>query len=108
MVSTWSAGVIQWTVFFLNQCDSIPPPVRPDVAGSAPNAHTSGMTIKNAALLALLGMLFLTVLVTIDLFKSISGVAGGLIPAVAVLRSLIYWIASLSVLIVFAVFRRTL
>jgi hypothetical protein len=62
------------------------------------------MTLKQAAFLALAGMALLTVLLTANLISSFSGVARGIIPAVALFTSLIDWLASLSVLLFFAVF----
>lgn len=62
------------------------------------------MDLKNAALLGLVGMLLLTVLLTIDLFTNISHVLGGLVPAVILFRSLIYAFAGLCVTVFFLVF----
>jgi hypothetical protein len=70
------------------------------------NVHTFGMTLKNAAFFALIGMALLTVLVTVGLITNVSGVMGGYIPAVAVLTSLIQWVASLSLLVFFIVFHK--
>jgi hypothetical protein len=64
------------------------------------------MTLKNAAILALIGTLLLTVLLAIDFFDSLLAVVRGLIPAMAVLRILIYLIASSTVAVFFYVFNR--
>ena len=64
------------------------------------------MTLKNAAFLALVGMAMLTVLITVNLLTDLSGVARGLVPYMAMLKSLVAWLASLSLLIFFAVFYR--
>ncbi len=64
------------------------------------------MTLKNAAFLALVGMAMLTVLISVNLLTDLSGVARGLVPYMAMLRSLVEWLASLSLLIFFAVFYR--
>jgi hypothetical protein len=64
------------------------------------------MTLKNAATLALVGTLLLTVLLAMDFFNSVLAVGRGLIPVMAVLRSLIYLVASLAVMIFFYVFNR--
>ncbi len=64
------------------------------------------MTIKNAATLALIGTLVLTILLAIDFFDAVLAVDRGLIPAMAVLRSLIYLFASLTVTVFFYVFGR--
>jgi hypothetical protein len=65
------------------------------------------MTFKNAATLALIGTLVLTVLLAIDFVNSFLAVARGLIPAMAVLRILIYLFASLTVTVFFYVFNRS-
>jgi hypothetical protein len=62
------------------------------------------MTLKQAAFLALSGMALLTVLLTANLISNIGAVARGIIPEMALLTSLIYWLASVSVLLFFAVF----
>lgn len=62
------------------------------------------MTLKNAALFALIGMVLLTVLVSVTLIRNVSGVMGGFIPDVTLLTSLIEWLASVGLLVFFAVF----
>ena len=64
------------------------------------------MTLKTAAFLALIGTLLLTVLLAIDFINSVLALAGGLIPAMAALRLLIYLLASLTVTVFFYVFHR--
>jgi hypothetical protein len=73
----------------------------------AESVHTFGMTLKNAAFFALVGMVLLTVLLTVSLIVDISGVARGLVPAVTLLASLVHWVAGVSLLVFFAVFHRT-
>jgi hypothetical protein len=62
------------------------------------------MTLKNAAVLALAGMLLLTALMIVDFIINISNVLGGLVPAIILFRSLVYVLASLSVTIFFLFF----
>ncbi|MGD0698042.1 MAG: hypothetical protein ABSA41_17985 [Terriglobia bacterium] len=64
------------------------------------------MSLKNAALLALIGMILLTVLVGANFISTVSGVVRGLIPAMALLTSLVDLFASLSVVVFFYVFYR--
>ena len=64
------------------------------------------MTLKNAVLLALVGTLLLTVVLTVDFIRTISGVLGGFVPAMALLRSLVYLFTSVSVTVFFWVFSR--
>ena len=62
------------------------------------------MTLKNVAFLAFLGTLLLTVVVAFDFVNTALGVLRDIVPAVAVLRSLIYLFASVSVTVFFYVF----
>ena len=64
------------------------------------------MTLKNAAFLALIGTLLVTILLAVDLIKTVSGVLNDVVPAMALLRSLVYLVASLSVTVFFYVFQR--
>jgi multidrug efflux pump subunit AcrB len=75
------------------------------VAG-AYNVHTPSMTLKNAAMLALVGTLLLTILLAIDFILSTLNVMRGLIPATAFLTSLIYAFAALTVTVFFYVFHK--
>jgi hypothetical protein len=62
------------------------------------------MSPKNAALVALAGMLLLTLLLVLDFVFNVSNVLGGLVPAVTLFRALVYAIASLCVTVFFFVF----
>ncbi len=64
------------------------------------------MTLKTAAFLALIGTLLLTVLMAVDFLQTVSGVLNDVVPAMALLRSLVYLVASLSVTVFFYVFNR--
>ena len=64
------------------------------------------MTLKNAAFLALAGMLLLTILLAADFVNTLLNVARGLIPAMALLRSLVYLSAGLTVTVYFYVFNK--
>jgi hypothetical protein len=65
------------------------------------------MSLKTAALLALIGMLLLTVLVAYDFIRTAMGVVRDVVPAIALLRSLIYVLSSLTVTVFFCVFRKS-
>jgi len=65
------------------------------------------MNLKNAALFALIGMALLTLLVMADLIIDVSGVMQGLVPAVRLLRSLIYAFAALTMLVFLYAFHKT-
>jgi hypothetical protein len=64
------------------------------------------MTLKNAAFLALIGTLLLTILLAVDFIKTVSGILSGVVPTVSLLRALVYLLASLSVTVFFYVFNR--
>ena len=63
------------------------------------------MTLKNAAFLALVGMLLLTVPVAADFVNIVLAFLRDVVPAIALLRSLIYVLASLTVTVFFWVSR---
>ena len=65
------------------------------------------MSLTTAAFLALIGTLLLTVLSAADFIRTTSGVMNDVIPAMALLRSLITLLASLSVTLFFYVFHKT-
>ena len=64
------------------------------------------MTLKNAALFALIGMILLTVLVVAGFIRDVTGLADGVVPMTQVLTSLIRLVASLSVAVFFFVFHK--
>ena len=76
------------------------------LANNAERIHTPTMSLKNAALLALIGTILLTVLVLAHFITTLFGVMRDVIPAVALLTSLVHLFASLSVLVFFYVFYR--
>jgi hypothetical protein len=78
----------------------------PTLAPEAESADTAIMTLKNAAFLALIGTLLLTILLAVDFIKTVSGVLSDVIPAMALPRSLVCLVASLSVTVFFYVFNR--
>jgi hypothetical protein len=65
------------------------------------------MSLKNAALLALIGTILLTLLVVANFISTVLGVLRDVIPAMALLTSLVHLFTSLSVLVFFYVFYRT-
>jgi hypothetical protein len=69
------------------------------LAEGAQNIHTLGMSLKNAAFLALVGMILVTILLKAVLIGDAVAVVRGLIPVMRVLTSLIYAFASLSVVV---------
>jgi hypothetical protein len=65
------------------------------------------MSLKHAASLATVGTLVLTILLAADFVNTVLGVVRGLIPAMALLRSIVYLVASLTVTVFFWVFHQT-
>jgi hypothetical protein len=78
----------------------------PTFASDGESSHTGTMNLKNAAFLALIGTLLLTILLAADFINTVLGVLRDLIPAMAVLRSLIYLLAGFSVTVFLWVFHR--
>jgi hypothetical protein len=64
------------------------------------------MNLKNAALLALAGTLVLSILVAADFVNTVLGVVRDVIPAVGLLRSIIYLVTSATVTVFFYVFHK--
>jgi hypothetical protein len=70
------------------------------------SAYTPAMTLKNAALLALVGMILATILLVAGFIGDILGVARGLIPAMRLLTSFIYALAGLSMVVFLYAFHK--
>jgi hypothetical protein len=64
------------------------------------------MTVKTAAFLALVGVILMTVLVAADFINVVAGLMRDVIPAMALLRSLVHLFASFAVTVFFYVFHR--
>jgi hypothetical protein len=62
------------------------------------------MTLKSAAFFALIGMILLTVLLAVGFIRDVSAILAGAIAAIALLKSLIHLLASLSVAVFLYVF----
>jgi hypothetical protein len=76
------------------------------LANDAESIHTPTMSLKNAALLALIGTILLTILIAAHFISTVLGVMHEVVPAVALLTSLVHLFASFSVLVFFYVFYR--
>ena len=76
------------------------------LANDAESIQTPTMSLKNAALLALIGTILLTVLVVAHFISTVLGVMRDVIPAMALLTSLVHLFVCLSVLVFFYVFYR--
>jgi hypothetical protein len=64
------------------------------------------MTLKNAALLALVGMILLTILLAADCIVSVMGFLGGVVSAAAMLAALIRVFAALTLAVFFYAFHK--
>jgi hypothetical protein len=64
------------------------------------------MSLKNAAFLALVGMILVTILLIADLIGDVLGVVRGLIPVMRLLTSIIYAFAGLSVVVFLYAFHK--
>jgi hypothetical protein len=86
----------------------VPNPCRPSAnlkergwTGEAPQRL---MNLKNASLLALFGMILLTVVVVADLIRDLAGVVRGIVATGVLLRSVIYTFASVVLTVFLFVF----
>jgi hypothetical protein len=64
------------------------------------------MNLKSAAFFALIGMILLTVLLAAGFIRDVSAILAGAIAAMALLKSFIHLLASLSVTIFLYVFHK--
>jgi hypothetical protein len=64
------------------------------------------MSLKNAACFAIVGTAAWTVLTAVNLVRNISGVAGGFVAPISLLNTAILFVAALSLLVFFVVFRK--
>ena len=69
-------------------------------------AHTLVMTLKNAALLALVGVILATIVLVAGFIGDVFAVGRGLIPATKLLASLIYAFGGLSLAVFLWAFHR--
>jgi L-asparagine transporter-like permease len=77
------------------------------VAADTGGVHTPTMTLKNAALLALIGTVLMTVLLVWNFVFNLLNLLQGLVPAVMLFSSFIYAFGCFSVMVFFFVFHRT-
>ena len=94
------------------ETDPLPELARLLAAGSAlaliPGAvHTQPMTLKTAALLALLGMILALVLTATSFVNTLVGVLNDVTPTMLLLPSLIHLLASLGMVIFLFVFHKS-
>jgi hypothetical protein len=64
------------------------------------------MNLKSAALLAMIGTLLLTILLAVEFINTVLGVVRDLIPAIALLKCLVYLTASIGVTVFFYIFNK--
>ena len=69
--------------------------------------YTTTMSLKSAAFFALVTMILLTVLLLADFINNVLAVLNGLIPAMVVMRSLIYMLAGVGLTVFLWVFHRS-
>ena len=76
------------------------------LADRSPSAYTVSMTLKNAAFLALVGMILATILLVAGFIRDVFAIAQGLIPAMTLLTSFIYAFAGLSMAVFLYAFHK--
>jgi hypothetical protein len=79
---------------------------RTEVAAETGSVHTPAMTLKNAALLALIGTILMTALLVWNFVFTLLSVLRDLVPAVTLFSSFIYAFGCFSVAVFFYVFHR--
>ena len=77
-----------------------------EVAYDTGSVHTPTMTLKNAALLALIGTILMTALLLWTFVLTFLNVLRDLVPAVTLFQSFIYAFGCFSVMVFFYVFHR--
>jgi hypothetical protein len=82
------------------------PKIGARVAADPTNVHTPIMTLKNAALLALIGTILMTALLVWNFVFTFLNVLRDLVPAVTLFSSFIYAFGAFSVAVFFYVFHR--
>jgi len=80
--------------------------VRADVATDTTSVHTPTMTLKNAALLALVGTILMTVLLVWNFVSNVLNVLRGVEAPIVLFASFIYAFGCFSVMAFFYVFHR--
>ncbi len=80
--------------------------VRARVAADTGNVHTPTMTLKNAALLALVGTILMTVLLVWNFVSNVLNVLRGVEAPIVLFSSFIYALGCFSVMVFFFVFHR--
>jgi hypothetical protein len=78
----------------------------PRVASDSDDVHTAGMTLKNAALLGMIGTILMTALPVGTFILTLLNVLGDLVPAGTVFQSFIYAFGCFSVMVFFYVCHR--
>jgi hypothetical protein len=78
----------------------------PKLRAATGSVHTPTMTLKNAALLALIGTILMTALLLWTFVLTFLNVLRDLVPAVTLFQSFIYAFGCFSVMVFFYVFHR--
>jgi hypothetical protein len=65
------------------------------------------MTLKNASFLAFVGTLLVTILVGVHFFNTLVGVLHDVVPTMALVPCLVYFLASIAVTAFFWIFHRS-
>jgi hypothetical protein len=79
---------------------------RAGVAANTRHVHTPTMTLKNAALLALIGTILMTAHLLWTFVFTFLNFLRGVVPAIMLFQSFVYAFGSFSVMVFFYVFHR--
>lgn len=89
------------------KCGSFRQSRNPSCGPTPPTFIHRTMTLRNAALLALIGTILMTALLLWTFVSNFLNVLRGLVPAVTLFSSVIYAFGAFSVMVFFFVFHRT-
>jgi len=106
LAETGNSNNVTATAFIVNLHPEVTNAAGAGVAADTGKVHTPTMTLKNAALLALIGTILITVLLVWTFVFDVVNVLRGLVPALTLFSSFIYAFACFTVAVFFYVFHR--
>ena len=104
LAETGNSNNVTATAFIVNLHPEVTNAAGAGVAAGTGKVHTPTMTLKNAALLALIGTVLITALLVWTFVFNVVDVLRGLLPAVILFSSFIHAFAGFCVAVFFYVF----
>ena len=106
LAETGNSNNVTATAFIVNLHPEVTNAAGAGVAADTGKVHTPTMTLKNAALLALIGTILITVLLVWTFVFDVVNVLRGLVPALTLFSSFIHAFACFTVAVFFYAFHR--